>query len=215
MEILPNLTPGYLFMLGWSAASKITYVRPVGGPENTSNIGENPNINSLASPPRPSPEPPRRFFCPKMIYGPFSGLTFWLLTLGMLPILVLSIGSSEKQRRKIQLQGRDLHGLQRARSLLGMSADAAKQPTALALLHKRCLLSRSVSLTKQQKNTKQPWQRAQPFKRGPIFVSSFFSVFLLHFFCLRTIFAFFLYLFCIFSAHPAGVPPTLEKHRKN
>ena len=46
-EILPNLTPGYLFMLGWSAASKITYVRPVGDPEKTSNIGENPNINHL------------------------------------------------------------------------------------------------------------------------------------------------------------------------
>ena len=27
-------------MLGLPAASKITYVRPVGGPENTSNIGE-------------------------------------------------------------------------------------------------------------------------------------------------------------------------------
>ena len=35
-------------MLGLSAASKITYVRPVGGPEGTSNIGENPNINKLA-----------------------------------------------------------------------------------------------------------------------------------------------------------------------
>ena len=28
-------------------ASKITYVRPVGGAENTSNTGENPNINNL------------------------------------------------------------------------------------------------------------------------------------------------------------------------
>ena len=46
-EILPNLTPGFLFMLGRSAASRITYVRPVGGPENTSNIGENPDINNL------------------------------------------------------------------------------------------------------------------------------------------------------------------------
>ena len=35
-------------MLGLPAASKITYVRPVGGPENTLNIGENPNINNLA-----------------------------------------------------------------------------------------------------------------------------------------------------------------------
>ena len=35
-------------MLGRSAASKIIYVRPVGGPENTSNIGESPNISDLA-----------------------------------------------------------------------------------------------------------------------------------------------------------------------
>ena len=35
-------------MLGRSAASKIIYVRQVGSPENTLNIGENPNINDLA-----------------------------------------------------------------------------------------------------------------------------------------------------------------------
>ena len=34
-------------MLGRLAVPKIIYVRPVGGPENTSNIGENPNINNL------------------------------------------------------------------------------------------------------------------------------------------------------------------------
>ena len=39
-EILPNVTLGYLFMLGRSAAPKIIYGRPVGSPENTSNIGE-------------------------------------------------------------------------------------------------------------------------------------------------------------------------------
>ena len=61
-------------MLGRLAVPKIIYVRPVGSPENTSNTGENPNINNLARPPRPSPEPPRRFFCPKIIYGAFSGL---------------------------------------------------------------------------------------------------------------------------------------------
>ena len=44
---MPNLTPGHLFMLGRSAASNIIYVRPVGSPENTSNIGEKPNINNL------------------------------------------------------------------------------------------------------------------------------------------------------------------------
>ena len=48
-------------MLGRSAASKIAYVRLVGGPENTSNIGENPNINNLARPPRPSPNRPADF----------------------------------------------------------------------------------------------------------------------------------------------------------
>ena len=35
-------------MLGRLAASKVIYVRPVGGPENTSNIGGNPNVNNLA-----------------------------------------------------------------------------------------------------------------------------------------------------------------------
>ena len=34
-------------MLGLSAAPKIIYVRPVGGPDNTPNIEENPNINNL------------------------------------------------------------------------------------------------------------------------------------------------------------------------
>ena len=43
-----------VFMLGRSAASNIIYVRPVGGPENTSNIGENPKTNNLLWPTRPS-----------------------------------------------------------------------------------------------------------------------------------------------------------------
>ena len=42
-----NLTPGHLFMLGRSAVPKIIYVRTAGGPENTSNVGENRNINNL------------------------------------------------------------------------------------------------------------------------------------------------------------------------
>ena len=61
-------------MLGLPAASKITYARPVGGLENTSNIGDDANINNLAWPPRPSPEPSRRFFGPKLIYGTFLAL---------------------------------------------------------------------------------------------------------------------------------------------
>ena len=65
-------------MLGRSAPPNITYVRPVGGPENTSNIGENPNINNLAWPPRPSPYPPRRIFCPKIIHGTFLALSLVL-----------------------------------------------------------------------------------------------------------------------------------------
>ena len=47
-------------MLDRLAVPKIIYVRPVGSPENTSNIGENPNP---------------RTFCPKIIYGIFSALT--------------------------------------------------------------------------------------------------------------------------------------------
>ena len=39
-EVLPDLTPRYLFMLGRSAASKFINVRPAGGPENTSNNDE-------------------------------------------------------------------------------------------------------------------------------------------------------------------------------
>ena len=34
-------------MLGRVAVPKIIYVRPVGSPENTSDIGEDPNINNL------------------------------------------------------------------------------------------------------------------------------------------------------------------------
>ena len=34
-------------MLGRSAVPKIIYVMTAGGAENTSNIGENPNINNL------------------------------------------------------------------------------------------------------------------------------------------------------------------------
>ena len=44
---LPNLAPGHLFMLGRLAVPKNIYVRSVGSPENTSNTGENPNINNL------------------------------------------------------------------------------------------------------------------------------------------------------------------------
>ena len=47
--------PGNLFMLGRLAVPKIIYVRPVGSPENTSNIGENPNINNLMCLGGPSP----------------------------------------------------------------------------------------------------------------------------------------------------------------
>ena len=46
------MAPGHLFMLGWSAVPKIIYVRTAGGPENTSSIGENPNINNLTWPPQ-------------------------------------------------------------------------------------------------------------------------------------------------------------------
>ena len=42
-------------MLGRSAASKIIYVRPVGGPEDTWDEEGNPNMNNLVWPLRPSP----------------------------------------------------------------------------------------------------------------------------------------------------------------
>ena len=79
MEILPNLAPGHLFMLGRSAVPKIIYVRTAGGPENTSNIGEDPNTNNLMCDPLdPHPNSPRGIFCPKIIYGTFSALTFFM-----------------------------------------------------------------------------------------------------------------------------------------
>ena len=72
MEIWPTLTPGYLFLLDRSAASKIIYVRPVGGPENTSNIGENPNIKQFGVPPLgPHPNSPREFLICTIIYGTY------------------------------------------------------------------------------------------------------------------------------------------------
>ena len=59
---MQNLAPGHLFMLGWLAVPKIIYVRPVGSPENTSNIGENPNINNPTGPLDPHPNSPEEFF---------------------------------------------------------------------------------------------------------------------------------------------------------
>ena len=50
-----KLDPGLVSALGRSVASKIDYARPVGGPENTQNKGENPNINNMVWPPAPSP----------------------------------------------------------------------------------------------------------------------------------------------------------------
>ena len=47
---MPSLTPGYLFVLGRSAALKIIHVRPGGGPEKTSDIGEISNILTLTTP---------------------------------------------------------------------------------------------------------------------------------------------------------------------
>ena len=49
-------------MLGRLTVPKIIYVRPVGSPENTSNIEENPNINNLTWPPGPSPQQPCGLF---------------------------------------------------------------------------------------------------------------------------------------------------------
>ena len=42
-----NLAPGPFIYVRPVCGPKIIYVRPVGSPENTSNIGENPNINNL------------------------------------------------------------------------------------------------------------------------------------------------------------------------
>ena len=53
-EILSTLTPGYLFMLGRSAASNNNYVRPI-GVQKALEKKENLNMNTFVWPPRPSP----------------------------------------------------------------------------------------------------------------------------------------------------------------
>ena len=78
-EVLLNLTPGYLFTLGRSAASTITYVRAVGSSENTWNKGETAKSNwccvcvtpwalSLTAP---------LIAYPQIIYGTFLALMLW------------------------------------------------------------------------------------------------------------------------------------------
>ena len=57
-------------MLGRSVASKMIYVRPVGGPENNSNIREKPNINNSVPLTLAAPVD----FYPQTIYGTFSAL---------------------------------------------------------------------------------------------------------------------------------------------
>ena len=67
-----QIWPGHLFMLGRLAVPKIAYVRPVGSPENTSSIGENPNINNQTWPPiDPHPNSPRGFFVQKLFMAHF------------------------------------------------------------------------------------------------------------------------------------------------
>ena len=42
-KIMPHLAPGHLFLLGRSTASKIIYVKPVGGPGKHFKYWENSN----------------------------------------------------------------------------------------------------------------------------------------------------------------------------
>ena len=58
-------------MLGRLAVPKIIYVRPVGSPENTSNIGENPNINTLMWPLDPHPNSPAESFVQRLFMAHF------------------------------------------------------------------------------------------------------------------------------------------------
>ena len=46
-KFFAKLDPGFFVMLGRLAASKIIHVRLVGGPANTWNKVENPNMNNL------------------------------------------------------------------------------------------------------------------------------------------------------------------------
>ena len=62
-------------MLGLSVASKIINIRPVGGPGNTWNKGEHPDINHFMRAPRPSRQQPP-WFVYSQIVSVFSALTF-------------------------------------------------------------------------------------------------------------------------------------------
>ena len=65
------MTPGNLLMLGRSAASKIIYVRPVGSPEKTSNIGEILTQKVWCDPLDPHPNRPAEFFVQKLFMAHF------------------------------------------------------------------------------------------------------------------------------------------------
>ena len=45
--MIAKFGPGSFIHVRPVGGPEIIYVRPVGSPENTSNIGENPNINNL------------------------------------------------------------------------------------------------------------------------------------------------------------------------
>ena len=68
---LPNET--YFFIFGRPAASKIIYVRSVGGPESTSNKGDTTNINNFVRPP-PSKCLINHCVCSALIFADFLGV---------------------------------------------------------------------------------------------------------------------------------------------
>ena len=71
---MPDLAPGSLFMLNQSVAFKIIYDRPVGGPQNASNIGRNPNINKFVLTPQNLTLPAPWIFSLKLFMAHFSAL---------------------------------------------------------------------------------------------------------------------------------------------
>ena len=97
-------------MLGRSAVPKFMYLRPVGGPEGTSNTEGNPNINSLVWPARLSPQQPLWILDPQTIYGTFSASNF-----GQTIPLTIQSGNSARMRKSPKKVSKWVPGASRPR----------------------------------------------------------------------------------------------------
>ena len=82
MEILPSLTPGDLFMLGRSAASKLFMFGRLAVPKTLKILRKTLTKITWRDPLDPHPNRPA-IFCPKIIYGTSSALIWEKLNRGV------------------------------------------------------------------------------------------------------------------------------------